>query len=146
MRCLTIIQPWASLVALGVKRVETRDWPPPPGLVGGRLAIHAAARWGDAQAAFARHPAVRAALAACGVDPDAPLPRGAVVGDVALVHAARYAALAPADRRAAAAAAWGDSSHGAWAWLLGDARRLSPPAPHKGSRGLWEWGGAERIA
>lgn len=44
MKALTLWQPWASLVAEGMKRIETRSWPAPPMLIGERLAIHAAAR------------------------------------------------------------------------------------------------------
>lgn len=40
MKALTLWQPWASLVALGVKTVETRSWSTP---YRGPLAIHAAA-------------------------------------------------------------------------------------------------------
>lgn len=44
MPVLTLWQPWASLVAVGVKSIETRSWAAPESLVGGRIAIHAAAR------------------------------------------------------------------------------------------------------
>lgn len=40
MKALTLWQPWASLVALGVKRIETRSWST---RYRGRIAIHAAA-------------------------------------------------------------------------------------------------------
>jgi activating signal cointegrator 1 len=40
---LTLHQPWASLIALGVKTIETRSWPCPPSLIGQPLAIHAGA-------------------------------------------------------------------------------------------------------
>lgn len=41
VRALTLWQPWASLVALGLKRIETRSWSTP---YRGRLLIHAAAK------------------------------------------------------------------------------------------------------
>lgn len=41
MKALPLWQPWASLVAAGAKRVETRHWPTPPALIGQRVAIHA---------------------------------------------------------------------------------------------------------
>ena len=60
---ITLHQPWASLIALGLKTVETRSWPAPARLVGQRIAVHAGkrlvrrpgdaierelrARWGD---------------------------------------------------------------------------------------------------
>ena len=42
MKALTLHQPWASLVALGVKTIETRSWATS---YRGPLAIHAATRW-----------------------------------------------------------------------------------------------------
>lgn len=44
MKALTIRQPWASLIALGVKTIETRSWKAPDTLIGERIAIHAAKR------------------------------------------------------------------------------------------------------
>ena len=41
MKSLTLHQPWASLIAHGVKSIETRSWAPPQSLVGQRIAIHA---------------------------------------------------------------------------------------------------------
>ncbi|KAG0448854.1 hypothetical protein HPP92_027617 [Vanilla planifolia] len=39
--CLTMHQPWASLLVYGIKRIEGRSWPSP---VTGRLWIHAASK------------------------------------------------------------------------------------------------------
>ena len=41
MKALTIRQPWASLVTLGVKTIETRSWPAPKASIGQTIAIHA---------------------------------------------------------------------------------------------------------
>lgn len=38
---ITVHQPWASLIAIGEKNVENRDWHPPDGLLGSWIAIHA---------------------------------------------------------------------------------------------------------
>ena len=46
MKALTIRQPYAQLVADGRKPYETRSWPPPRGLIGERIAIHASKRFG----------------------------------------------------------------------------------------------------
>lgn len=46
MLLLTLTQPWATLVALGEKRWETRDWPPPETARGDLVAIHAAKTFG----------------------------------------------------------------------------------------------------
>lgn len=42
MKVLSLHQPWASLVALGVKTIETRSWRAPASLIGERFAVHAA--------------------------------------------------------------------------------------------------------
>ncbi len=47
---LTIHQPWAWCIAGGWKPVENRDWPPPPGVVGKWLAIHAGRQYDEAAA------------------------------------------------------------------------------------------------
>jgi hypothetical protein len=44
VKVLSLHQPWASLIALGVKTIETRSWRCPPALIGQRIAIHAAKR------------------------------------------------------------------------------------------------------
>jgi hypothetical protein len=44
IKVLTLHQPYASLIALEVKRWETRSRPAPKALIGERIAIHAAAR------------------------------------------------------------------------------------------------------
>ena len=41
MKAITLWQPWASLVALQIKTIETRSWPAPKALIGQRIAIHA---------------------------------------------------------------------------------------------------------
>ena len=41
MKALTIRQPWASLIALGVKHIETRSWRASQSLIGQTIAIHA---------------------------------------------------------------------------------------------------------
>ena len=42
MRAISLWQPWASYVAHGVKRIETRSW---PANYEGQIAIHAAKKW-----------------------------------------------------------------------------------------------------
>ncbi len=39
MRCITLTQPWATLVAIGAKTIETRSWGTK---YRGELAVHAA--------------------------------------------------------------------------------------------------------
>lgn len=41
MKALTLLNPWASLIAYRSKRVENRTWKPPQTIIGQRIAIHA---------------------------------------------------------------------------------------------------------
>lgn len=141
--CLTVMQPWATLAVIGAKRAETRDWTR-PGLVGRRIAIHAASRWTPAQAAFTSGAApIRRALEAAGyrAGPDGAfrLPLGAVVGTARISAFVEYASLSAEDWRRVAAAAMGDQDHGRFAWLLDDAEAFAQPLPAAGQRGLWSW-------
>lgn len=47
MKAVTLHQPWATLIALGHKHIETRSWTPPSSLIGETIAIHASSprRW-----------------------------------------------------------------------------------------------------
>ncbi len=45
MRCISLWQPWATLMASGAKRIETRAWAPRGLRTGQLVAIHAAKRW-----------------------------------------------------------------------------------------------------
>jgi hypothetical protein len=47
MKAISLHAPWATLVALGVKRYETRSWPAPASVIGQRVAIHQAVRQPD---------------------------------------------------------------------------------------------------
>ena len=41
MQAITGYQPYMTLIAEGIKTVETRSWRPPYALLGNRIAIHA---------------------------------------------------------------------------------------------------------
>lgn len=44
MKALTLWQPYAQLMAIGVKSIETRSWRAPDALIGQRIVIHASAK------------------------------------------------------------------------------------------------------
>lgn len=161
MKALTLRQPWATLVAVGAKRIETRSWSTN---YRGPLAIHAAAtriRSGDI-----RHnrfpPEIRKALLPYACDrvarewpgdlgkgvPADPwyLPLGAVVAIVELVDVVRIkdsAALAAGLILSPRERAFGDYTPGRFAWLLGAGYGLDDPIPARGALSLWEWDAPE---
>lgn len=133
LRCLSLTQPYASLVAIGAKCIETRSWST---AYRGRLAIHAARGFpGWARARCAEEP-FRAALQAHGLLRPDDLPRGAILALVTLADCRPIAGPtdAPPDERERA---FGDYTPGRYAWYLSEIQRLDEPLPARGRLGLW---------
>ena len=131
MMALTLWQPWASLVSVGAKRVETRSWSVD---YRGSLAIHASANADQLHLALVEP--YRSALVAGGLDP-ARLPLGCVVATCFL------SAVLPVDSGlpalSAQEVAFGDYSAGRYAWFLAELRRLLMPISAAGRQRLWRW-------
>ena len=154
MKALPLHQPWAQLVALGKKRIETRAWTPPASLFGTTIAIHATAGGlskRDELALIERNECIYDALkhlADAPADPcldgakaiAARLPRGAVICTVRLVRvtqisahgADRLALLNPEEH------AFGDYTPGRFAWILDSAQALAAPVPTTGRQGIFD--------
>lgn len=168
MKALTLTQFWASAVALGLKRIETRSWRTS---YRGPLAIHAAAGLGPVGGMKGLHKqiatepfwsAFREAFAAdLGGERYYPadattvvdqLPLGAIVATCRLIDCVPTRTLFPGWKRwqypgtehsirwemTEQERAFGDYSDGRYAWLLADIQALSDPIPCKGSLGLWK--------
>lgn len=116
MKALSLWQPWASLVALGIKRFETRGWSTPHR---GPLAIHAARKLAIP---VERDSSFDAALAL--VPPGYDWPLGGVVGVANLVDC-----VPTSTARASLSAieiACGDYGPRRFAWKLEGARVVGP--------------------
>lgn len=141
MKALSLTQPWASLVVMGAKKIETRSWSTD---YRGPLAIHASKGFPKAAQALALNVAMQRGLG--GALPFS-LPRGAVLGIVNLTDVHRVATdgrLAPDVLRRFNAAPdeeeFGDySSDDRWAWMLPERVWFERPMPAKGALGLWDW-------
>jgi hypothetical protein len=160
MKVLTLTQPWATLVAIGAKHIETRSWET---LYRGPLAIHAAAGYGKGgrrghqelcgtepfcsvlNAACERHYRPWSGLRDMVAHPFMPL--GAIVATCELQSVVRVEILdsyvhhdlfTMTDQERA----FGDYTPGRFAWLLANVRPLPAPIPAKGALGLWTWDGA----
>jgi len=155
-KVLTLTQPWATLVAIGAKRIETRSWYT---MFRGPLLIHAAAGLGlggrREMIARCRSDYFDKALESAGYWPvsaiDA-LPYGAIVAATELRGCFRIERDPRTGREVYRDArtlvdvglpevAFGDYTPGRFAWLLTDVRRLPTPIPAKGALGLWTWEG-----
>jgi len=142
MKAITIMQPWATLVAIGIKRIETRSWRTHHR---GPLAIHAAAAYPRANRALAETPAFRYALR----NERGPLSRGMVLATCEVVYCTGTESLTDqldllqlgGPDALLAQFQFGDFTPGRFAWGLSEVRQLPTPIPATGSLGLWEWNG-----
>lgn len=132
MKALTVRQPWATLITVGVKRYETRSWPTRHR---GPLAIHAGMALDIT--GLPESSLIKKALCPHGFRELLDLPHGTVVAIAQLVDVYQSVDLRPTLGRWQWA--FGDFSDGRFAWELVDARRLDPPVPARGRLGLWEW-------
>jgi ASCH domain. len=138
MKALSLIQPWATLIAVGAKRVETRAWSTD---YRGALAIHAS-KWLTQAGRVLNHDVPEccqgepfcSALTQGGIERIADLPSGAIVA-VARLVGVRPTATFDVDGYERE---FGDYYPGRYAWCLDDVRQLPVPIPYRGARGLWE--------
>lgn len=161
MIAISLWQPWASAIAVGLKTIETRGWA--ARCVGSRIAIHAAKRNTPDQRAWWMHN-----VKGCGdiVDLNAhafhengihdwtDLPFGAVVCTAQLTDVLPTVHLVNRGRvpEGGLEHCWGnyqefdtDSERPRFGWLLSDIERLATPAPAKGWQNFFTWDPATNI-
>lgn len=125
MKALSLWQPWASLIADGRKKIETRHWMPPESLLGQEFMIHAAMRT-DVQACrgFGYNPLT--------------IPRGCAVAVVRLLAYEKFGNAAR-EKFGHPEVDFGNFEAGCFGWFLDLISKFSPPIPSKGHQGLWNW-------
>jgi len=157
MKAITLTQPWATLVAVGEKRIETRSWKTN---YRGSLAIHAAKSFPkNARDICLMKPFVQAliehdyAQAYNHGEPlrlwpeEQPLPFGEIVAICNLIACVQIISkpmrfssgilagvIVPPDEPELS---FGDYRPGRWAWILDNVQKLSDPIPAQGALGLW---------
>ncbi len=162
MMALTLWQPWATLVAEGLKPFEFRSWPAPSRLIGQRIAIHAGARsmrpneindllnrlgsgeWrstglSDRESSVDLLYRVWNGFRTRG--PNTSLPLASVVCTAVLGRPIRNAELAAA-LGVPELFGLNDSDreeHSNWGWPLTEIEPVIPMAPARGAQGFWRW-------
>jgi hypothetical protein len=135
MKALSLWQPWATAIACGAKKIETRSWSTN---YRGPIAIHAAKTWND-QCALAYGTLVDREdfYQLLPKDDDGrlhELPLGAIVAYAELVDVTGVinliGKLTPLEQ------SLGNYSEGRYGWILEDVK-LIVPVPAKGRQGLW---------
>lgn len=133
MKAISLWQPWATLIAYGVKTIETRSWGTN---YRGPILIHAAKKL-----CYDVDEQLILAIENAGLKYEA-LPRGAFVCRATLFDCR------PMDGADGDAADWvtalpalelrcGNYGPGRWGWMLKDIERFNP-IPAVGRQGLWE--------
>lgn len=154
MKALTLSQPYATLVAIGAKRIETRSWRT---AYRGRLAIHAAKaipRW--AREEYEQDPVFKDVLSKAGFTTLETLPTGGIVAFCYLVGVEpirrKHGLVDPNSYQATAndgrsitfdvtrqELAFGGYSDGRFAWLLDDVTELRKVFYINGAQRLWNF-------
>lgn len=133
MLCITIRQPWATLVALGEKEFETRSWRTNHR---GELAIHAGKK---IDKAICRQEPFKSVLSKHGYT-ESNLPVGVIVAIGSLeecyeiTHDGNGGGWVSGNEYD-----FGDYTEGRFAWKLAGMTPLSHPIPVNGKLSLWEY-------
>jgi len=145
MMCISLWQPWASLIVIGAKRFETRSWPTS---YRGPLLIHAAKHFTRDERDCCQDEPFFSSLVRAGIHCDDDIPLGCILGVADLfecfnVHKGYMrceyqsllvskVTLPPEPERS-----FGDYSDGRFAWQLKNVRRFPNPIIYTGHQGLF---------
>lgn len=131
MRIITLWEPWATLMARGDKRIETRSWST---RYRGPMAIHAAkGGLGDFEmSGLLEEPFFKEAMTTAIMNP------GHILAVVNLVDCVEVSRLERLGRSlfTLKEKAFGNYAEGRFGWITGDLFRLDYPIIHKGGQGL----------
>lgn len=133
MKTLSLLQPWASLVIIGAKKIETRSWRT---AYRGELLIHASlGKKGGvlvSEAPFKKY-----------IPDFSHLPFGAIIGKVHLEDVVPVETLFYSDSMlnhlTLEEKAFGDYGKGRYAWILSEPEAFDTIIPIRGTLGLWDF-------
>ncbi|MCI0456134.1 MAG: ASCH domain-containing protein [Gemmataceae bacterium] len=135
MKAISLFQPYALLVVLGAKRLETRAWRTAHR---GRIAVHACKLLPvELRCLCEREPFHSALCEGLGHSDWRELPLGALLGSVELLRCTSTDDL-DLEALTAAERAFGDFGPGRWAWELTAPRPLVEPVAYRGRLGFFE--------
>ena len=160
MKVISLLQPWASLVVLGHKKIETRSWNTK---YRGELLIHASVgkKYKSIPADDPLYNHYHLLFAKNKMQPIEHLPYGAIIGKVNLIDTEsinqfeipknnRFIKMELFDDKPTDSfeyelteqeLAFGDYSPNRFGWLLSDPVLFDKPIPAKGQLGIWNWEG-----
>lgn len=133
IRCISLWQPWASLVAIGAKTIETRHWATS---YRGPLAIHAALSTKGFDGHGSDAGAIAEVLREAGYNHVKDSPRGAILCVVDLTDCLTTEEIVRSARANSYEQHFGNYEPNRFGWILENARRCKP-APFKGKQGFF---------
>lgn len=143
MKAISLLQPWASLVVMGAKKIETRSWNTK---YRGEILMHASKRKDDRGRSMAKYApefynALQTEVEFNGFDD---LPFGAIIGkvnitDTVLIQTLFHQIIVAPEDLSESEKAFGDYRDGRYAWMLSDPVQFKNPIPAKGSLSIWEF-------
>ncbi len=147
MKAITVWQPWAGVLAAGIKENETRSRAIK---YRGPIAIHSAMKgiqltWSNLYLNdYAREIICRRMDLPEIIDGPATFPMGYILATAELVDCIKitpeFVTTLSTDEFFL-----GDYTLGRYAWKMANVKRLPEPIPAKGRQGLWEWDPSQRT-
>lgn len=134
MRFLSLTQPWATLMAIGAKRIETRSWATQ---YRGWVGIHAAKGFPGWARETCLDPPFAEVLVEDRIQSPDELLRGHVLAVVYLSDVIPTERVMMRTMMTGRELVFGDYSPGRFAWLTDSRVQLAHPIPAKGRLGLW---------
>lgn len=133
MKAISLWQPWASLVVLGEKKIETRDWDTK---YRGPLLIHAAKRQDlpELKELMENYPYFAESLGMNFHEAIAKLPYGALIGKVDFVGIRQTCAIQCCDKERT----FGNYADGRLGWILENPVLFEHPVAYKGAQRLFD--------
>ena len=134
MKAISIKQPWASLIAHGIKDIENRTWKCPQKYIGQRVLIHASSSKSVFRYSKLQYDIIRRKLQSliynCTYDG---FPKGAIIGSVVIEECVQNHP-----------SVWAEKGY--WNWVLKNAILFDEPIEEvKGKLGFWEFNNSENI-
>ncbi len=137
LRALTVKDPWATLIAIGAKQIETRSYRTRHR---GPIAIHSSKALSREDQELCTHEPICGALERAGIRSSADMPRGTVVAVAEIIgcdqvpHAPDWETCVPDEPERS----FGFYSPGRWMWRLQGVHKLPEPVECRGMLGLWQ--------
>lgn len=134
MKAISLWQPWATLMAIGVKKIETRSWPTKHR---GLLAVHAAKKWNQNLLYLCQTNPICEALDFGSLTPreiKGQLFFGAVV---AVGYLEDCVEITQENTPIGDEYLFGDYTPGRFMWKFRDIKKITAPIPYRGAQGLF---------